>query len=119
MSLHQKVLKKKLLGRKALEQCAWDRTPPEDRRDVRPRWRREPEQLVGNNREIRVFDPTGFTETTMSPLVPLWALQRRELQQRCRLGREPRLRDGVLRIRPDYVSNIDKDLTGAQVRKRR
>ena len=119
MSLRQKVLKKKLLGRKALEQCAWDRTPPEDRSDVRPRWRGEPDRLIGGDREIRVFDPSGSTEATLSPLWPLWALQRRELQQRCRLGREPRLRDGVLRIRPDYVSNIDKDLTGVRGHKRR
>lgn len=109
------------MNRKELEQCAWDATPEDERRDrvehrVGAKYRdhkriSEPRQrirkLTGNNREIRVFDPSGSTPGSMSPWMPLWALYNDELMQRCEQGIEPKLRKPYSRTRRDYKSSIE------------
>lgn len=111
------------MKRKQLEQCAWDATPSDERRDrvehrvgakYRDRQRiSEPRQrmrkLTGNNREILVFDPSGSTPGTMSPWMPLWALFNDELRQRCDQGIEPKLHKPYHRNRRDYKSSIEGD----------
>lgn len=125
------------MNRKQLEDCAWDRTPPEERRDhvehqVLPKYRAvqpgQPRQrvserrqrvlkLTGNNREVRVFDPSGSTPGTVNPWVPLWSLYNDELTQRCEQGREPKLRAPYTRVRRDYKSSIDGDTKHAHASK--
>lgn len=111
------------LGRKQLEKCVWDRTPVEQRRDQKTlvfSKSRTTHVLHGNDREIRVFDPTGTTHGSMEPFFPLWALRRRELELRCLGHREiVKLEPPYLRARPDYTSNIDNDLSGARRRRSR
>ena len=73
--------------------------------------RQRERKLTGNNREIRVFDPSGSTPGTMSPWMPLWALFNDELLQRCEQGREPKLRAPYNRTRRDYKSSIENGST--------
>jgi hypothetical protein len=117
------------MNRKELEQCTWDSTPADERRDrkehrVLPKFgtkagkrvqlaeaHRRERKLTGNNREIRVFDPSGSTPGTMSPWMPLWALFNDELLQRCAQGREPKMRAPYNRTRRDYKSSIENGTT--------
>lgn len=100
-----------MTSRKALEQCAWDKTPRDERRAVKTSWLKK-RRLQGNEREIRVFNPSGETETTMSPWMPLWGLYRDELEQRCREEQEPKLRPPYARARRNYTGNVENDLSG-------
>lgn len=118
------------MNRKELEQCAWDVTPQDERRDhvehrVGAKYRghkriSEPKQrmrkLTGNNREIRVFDPSGSTPGSMSPWMPLWALFNDELMQRCEQGVEPKLRKPYNRTRRDYKSSIENGSASGTVK---
>ena len=102
------------MNRKQLEQCAWEKTPRDERRAKSERydWKTKKtitKTLKGNEREVRVFDPSGHTEGTMSPWMPLWSLYNDELEQRCKEGREPKLRAPYSRTRPDYTSSIEGD----------
>lgn len=110
------------LGRKLLEKCVWDRTGASRRRDQKMvgfgRDKRAL-KLRGNDREVQVFDPSGSTDASMAPFVPLWSLHRRELEQGCLERREIKLEPPYGRFRPDYTSNIDGDLSGARRRARR
>ena len=74
--------------------------------------RQRERKLTGNNREIRVFDPSGSTPGTMSPWMPLWALFNDELLQRCEQGREPKMRAPYNRSRRDYKSSIENGSGG-------
>lgn len=109
------------MSRRELEACAWDRTPVDQRRDVVYRSgskSRTTEHLTGENREVRVFNPSGTTDASMSPFMPLWSLYSDELEQRCVHGREPKMRAPYSRGRKDYTGNVEGDLSG-QPRARR
>lgn len=118
------------MSRKLLEQCTWERTPANQRREstahtVLPkrgasnRTRKQRTlKLTGERREIRVFNPSGNTEGTLSPWMPLWALYSDELKQRCDNGREPKLRAPYARTRRAYKGNVENDLSRARRRKR-
>ena len=120
------------MSRKALEQCAWERTPEAQRRTgkqhtVLPKRRGGKQiterkhrtiKLTGNSREVRVFNPSGHTEGSMSPFMPLWSLYSDELKQRCDGGREPKLRAPYSRARKDYKGNVENDLSRAKRRRR-
>ena len=100
------------MNRKQLEECAWTKTPKDERRAKRERydWKSQKtvvERLTGNAREVRVFDPSGSTEGTMSPWVPLWSLYSDELEQRCKEEREPKLRAPYNRMRSDYTGDVE------------
>lgn len=68
-------------------------------------------KLTGNNRLVRVFNPSGTTDSSMSPWMPLWSLFNDELTQRCEEGREPRLRAPYSRSRGDYKSSLENENT--------
>lgn len=100
------------MNRKQLEECAWTKTPTDERRAQKERydWASQKtivERLKGNAREVRVFDPSGSTEGTMSPWVPLWSLYSDELEQRCKEEREPKLRPPYNRMRADYTGDVE------------
>jgi len=100
------------VNRKQLEDCAWAKTPKDERRAQKERydWKTQQtivERLKGNAREVRVFDPSGSTEATMSPWVPLWSLYSDELEQRCKEEREPKLREPYNRMRADYTGDVE------------
>lgn len=105
------------MNRKQLEECAWAKTPRDERRAHRERydWKTKKtvtERLKGNNREVLVFDPSGSTPGTMSPWVPLWSLYSDELKQRCEEGRQPKLRAPYHRTRRDYTGDVESSGSG-------
>ncbi|HSX23294.1 MAG TPA: hypothetical protein VLE97_11025 [Gaiellaceae bacterium] len=100
------------MNRKQLEQCAWDKTPKDERRSEIERYdwatkKTITKRLKGNEREVRVFDPSGHTPGTMSPFVPLWSLYSDELEQRCKEEIEPKLRAPYNRMRADYTGDVE------------
>lgn len=100
------------MNRKQLEECAWKKTPKDERRATRESydWKTKKtitSRLKGNAREVRVFDPSGDTPGTMSPWVPLWSLYGDELEQRCKEEREPKLRAPYNRMRADYTGDVE------------
>jgi len=105
------------VNRKQLEQCAWEKTPRDQRNAQGVRWdsktkKSVTKRLTGNAREIRVFDPTGSTPGSMSPFVPLWSLFSDELEQRCKEEREPKLREPYRRWRSDYTGDVESSPGG-------
>jgi hypothetical protein len=100
------------MNRKQLEECAWSKTPKEERRSQIERYdwttkKTVTKRLKGNEREVRVFDPSGHTPGTMSPFVPLWSLYSDELEQRCKEEVEPKLRAPYNRTRADYTGDVE------------
>ncbi len=109
------------MNRKQLEDCAWTKTPKDERRSQKERydWKTKKtvtERLQGNSREVLVFDPSGDTPGTMSPWVPLWSLYSDELQQRCEGGQQPKLRAPYHRARHDYTGDVESSDTAAPPR---
>lgn len=105
------------MNRKQLEQCAWEKTPRDQRRAEKrlTDWKTQKtitKRLTGNAREVRVFDPTGSTPGSMSPFVPLWSLFSDELEQRCKEEREPKLREPYRRSRSDYTGDVESSPVG-------
>jgi hypothetical protein len=105
------------MNRKQLEECAWKKTPRDERRDrvEQTKWSMRTGQvesttfrkLTGNSREVLVFDPSGTTEGTINAWVPLWSLYGDELEQRCKEGRLPKLRAPYNRMRADYTGDVE------------
>lgn len=96
------------MRRPDLEECAWRKTPTSDRRAVvrrsgmrrRGRASNVVENLHRQERQIRVFNPSGDTEGTIQPFMPLWSLTDRELTQACKLGKQPKMEAPYFRSRP-------------------
>lgn len=100
------------MNRKQLEECAWSKTPADERRSQKDHydWKTKTtttKRLKGNAREVRVFDPSGHTPGSMSPFVPLWSLYSDELEQRCKEEVEPKLRAPYNRMRADYTGDVE------------
>ena len=100
------------MNRKQLEECAWKKTPKDERRSEVERydWKTKTsvtKRLRGNEREVLVFDPSGSTPGSMSPWVPLWSLYSDELEQRCREEQQPKLRSPYNRMRSDYTGDVE------------
>lgn len=100
------------MNRKQLEECAWKKTPKDERRASKERydWKTKKSgttRLQGNAREVLVFDPSGDTPGSMSPWVPLWSLYSDELEQRCREEQVPKLRAPYNRMRSDYTGDVE------------
>ncbi|MGE5732779.1 MAG: hypothetical protein ACM37U_12605 [Gemmatimonas sp.] len=100
------------MNRKQLEECAWKKTPKDERRAEVERydWKTKTStkrRLTGNAREVLVFDPSGSTPGSMSPFVPLWSLYSDELEQRCREEQMPKLRAPYNRMRSDYTGDVE------------
>jgi hypothetical protein len=101
-----------IVDRKQLEECAWKKTPKDERRSEVERydWKTKKsvtKRLRGNEREVLVFDPSGSTPGSMSPWVPLWSLYSDELEQRCREEQQPKLRSPYNRMRSDYTGDVE------------
>lgn len=100
------------MNRQQLEECAWKKTPKDERRSEVERydWKTKTsvkKRLRGNEREVLVFDPSGSTPGSMSPWVPLWSLYSDELEQRCREEQQPKLRSPYNRMRSDYTGDVE------------
>ena len=105
------------MNRKQLEQCAWAKTPKDERRAEVERydWKAKKSitrRLKGNEREVLVFDPSGDTPGSMNPWVPLWSLYSDELEQRCREEMLPRMRAPYNRTRADYTGDVESSPGG-------